>query len=229
MRRLNSSLYFYGGKGTRVYRPSGSKFRFNFQTVSHFKVYVAVSAGSVLLSFLYNAAGQWASARARRRLHREAVSGLLGAPISFFDRNPIGKILNRFSADVGVVDKVIAVSHFSRVVAFSISAEKRSSRANIDILKCFLFFFPVYPRNYPRRSRGWRFSCYYAARRWSSMSSSRRGSWSPRRQPAALITRYKDSTDGAPSNCNGWMAGNINNRHAISNAVILRYRRASSH
>lgn len=74
--------------------------------MSHFKVYIVVSLGSVLLSFLYNVAGQWAGARARRRLHEEAIVGLLGAPVSFFDRNPIGKILNRFSADMGVIDKV---------------------------------------------------------------------------------------------------------------------------
>jgi ABC-type multidrug transport system fused ATPase/permease subunit len=77
-----------------------------FQTVSYFKVYIIISLGSILLSFLYNVAGQWAGARARRRLHQEAVIGLLDAPISFFDSNPTGKILNRFSADMGVIDKV---------------------------------------------------------------------------------------------------------------------------
>jgi len=81
-----------------------------FQTVSYFKVYIIISLGSILLSFLYNVAGQWAGARARRRLHQEAVVGLLGAPISFFDNNPIGKILNRFSADMGVIDKVKRVT-----------------------------------------------------------------------------------------------------------------------
>lgn len=79
---------------------------FFLQTVSYFKVYIIISVGSILLSFLYNVAGQWAGARARRKLHQEAIAGLLSAPISFFDYNPIGKILNRFSADMGVIDKV---------------------------------------------------------------------------------------------------------------------------
>ncbi|XP_067206473.1 ATP-binding cassette sub-family C member Sur isoform X2 [Linepithema humile] len=86
-------------------------------TVSYFKVYIIISVGSIFLSFLYNVAGQWAGARARRKLHREAVSGLLRAPISFFDCNPIGKILNRFSADMGVIDKKISTS-IKRLTSF---------------------------------------------------------------------------------------------------------------
>ncbi|XP_072749305.1 ATP-binding cassette sub-family C member Sur isoform X2 [Anoplolepis gracilipes] len=86
-------------------------------TVSYFKVYIIISVGSILLSFLYNMAGQWAGARARRKLHREAIAGLLGAPISFFDYNPIGKILNRFSADMGVIDKKISIS-IKRLTSF---------------------------------------------------------------------------------------------------------------
>ncbi|KAH0954120.1 hypothetical protein HN011_011629 [Eciton burchellii] len=87
------------------------------ETVSYFKVYIIISLGSILLSFLYNVAGQWAGARARRRLHQEAVIGLLDAPISFFDSNPTGKILNRFSADMGVIDKKISTS-IKRLTSF---------------------------------------------------------------------------------------------------------------
>jgi len=62
--------------------------------------------GSIFLSVLYNVSGQWLGARARRKLHEEAIIGLLGAPISFFECNLIGKILSRFSADISVIDKV---------------------------------------------------------------------------------------------------------------------------
>lgn len=69
-------------------------------------VYIIISMGSIFLLILYNVSGQWAGARARRKLHQEAVSGLFGAPISFFEYNLIGKILSRFSADMSVIDKV---------------------------------------------------------------------------------------------------------------------------
>ncbi|XP_025268777.1 ATP-binding cassette sub-family C member Sur isoform X2 [Camponotus floridanus] len=86
-------------------------------TVSYFKVYIIISVGAILLSFLYNVAGQWTGARARCKLHQEAIAGLLSAPISFFDYNPIGKILNRFSADMGVIDKKISTS-IQRLTSF---------------------------------------------------------------------------------------------------------------
>ncbi|XP_053987096.1 ATP-binding cassette sub-family C member Sur [Hylaeus volcanicus] len=79
-------------------------------TLFYFKVYIALSMSSILLSFVCNVVGQWTGARARRKLHEEAISRLLRVPMSFFERNPVGKILNRFSADTGVIDKKISTS-----------------------------------------------------------------------------------------------------------------------
>lgn len=69
-------------------------------------VYIIISVGSILLSIIYNVSGQWAGVRARRKLHQEAVAGLLNASVSFFEYNLIGKTLSRFSADMSVIDKV---------------------------------------------------------------------------------------------------------------------------
>ncbi|XP_076228088.1 sulfonylurea receptor isoform X2 [Nomia melanderi] len=76
----------------------------------YFRVYLILSAASILLSFACNAVGQWTGARARRKLHEEAICRLLRVPLSFFECNPVGKILNRFSADIGVIDKKISTS-----------------------------------------------------------------------------------------------------------------------
>ncbi|KMQ95020.1 atp-binding cassette transporter sub-family c member 9 [Lasius niger] len=100
--RVYTDLWLSRWTDQNVHSPTNER----QNTVSYFKVYIIISVGSILLSFLYNVAGQWAGARARCKLHREAIAGLLGAPISFFDCNPIGKILNRFSADMGVIDKL---------------------------------------------------------------------------------------------------------------------------
>lgn len=72
----------------------------------YFKIYIILSMSSIFLSFAYSVVGQWTGARARRQLHEEAVSRLLRVPMSFFESHPVGKILNRFSADMGVIDKV---------------------------------------------------------------------------------------------------------------------------
>lgn len=82
-----------------------------FQTVMYCTTYIIISVISIFLSLLYNVAGQWAGARARHKLHKEAVSELLRAPISFFDSTPIGKILNSFSVDMAVIDKVLNIDY----------------------------------------------------------------------------------------------------------------------
>ena len=38
------------------------------------------------------------------KLHNEALKSIALAPSVFFDKNPTGRIINRFSKDVGVVD-----------------------------------------------------------------------------------------------------------------------------
>ena len=40
-------------------------------------------------------------------LHNQMLQQLLRAPVSFFDSNPVGRILNRFSKDIGVLDLVL--------------------------------------------------------------------------------------------------------------------------
>ncbi|XP_076544094.1 sulfonylurea receptor [Osmia lignaria lignaria] len=79
-------------------------------TLFYFEVYITLSISFIFLSFVCNATGQWTGAKARRKLHEEAVSRLLRVPVSFFDCNPVGKILNRFSGDTGVIDKKISMS-----------------------------------------------------------------------------------------------------------------------
>jgi ATP-binding cassette, subfamily C (CFTR/MRP), member 4 len=42
-----------------------------------------------------------------RKLHDKMTNAVLRANISFFDTNPLGRILNRFSADVGITDEML--------------------------------------------------------------------------------------------------------------------------
>ena len=47
------------------------------------------------------------SLRCSERLHDKMVVAILQAPVLFFDSNPVGRILNRFSKDIGCLDEVL--------------------------------------------------------------------------------------------------------------------------
>ena len=45
--------------------------------------------------------------RCAERLHDRMVVAILQAPVLFFDSNPVGRILNRFSKDIGCLDEML--------------------------------------------------------------------------------------------------------------------------
>lgn len=45
--------------------------------------------------------------RSSKALHLRMLASLLGAQMRFFDSNPSGRILNRFSKDLGAVDETL--------------------------------------------------------------------------------------------------------------------------
>ena len=47
------------------------------------------------------------SLRCSERLHDKMVMAIVQAPVFFFDSNPVGRIMNRFSKDVGCMDELL--------------------------------------------------------------------------------------------------------------------------
>lgn len=61
--------------------------------------------------------------KASKRLHSKMFHALLKAPMRFFDTNPSGRVLNRFSKDMGAIDEILprvmwdAIQVMSKAVA----------------------------------------------------------------------------------------------------------------
>lgn len=81
--------------------PERQQSRFNYYTITIFAAGTAIGV-FVYLRVLSLVCGSF---RAVRILHNEMLNKVLSAPINlFYDVTPIGKILNRFSKDLSVLD-----------------------------------------------------------------------------------------------------------------------------
>ncbi|XP_025736505.1 ATP-binding cassette sub-family C member 2 isoform X1 [Callorhinus ursinus] len=74
-----------------------------------------VQGAFVLIANLWNAHG---STHASNILHRQLLSNILQAPMSFFDTTPTGRIVNRFAGDISTVDDTLPLSLRSWILCF---------------------------------------------------------------------------------------------------------------
>ncbi|KAF0713899.1 hypothetical protein As57867_004154, partial [Aphanomyces stellatus] len=93
---------------------------FTRQTGFYLGIYSAVAIIAVLSSWLQTAATMGAAVDASRSLFRQMTDALLGAPMHFFDTNPIGRILNRYSNDMSTVDTTLPQIWYSLIPMISI-------------------------------------------------------------------------------------------------------------
>lgn len=70
-------------------------------------IYTSFIVGCIVLTCLRSILFFKMTMKAARRLHNKMFFGLLRAPMRFFDVNPSGRILNRFSRDMGAIDELL--------------------------------------------------------------------------------------------------------------------------
>lgn len=68
------------------------------------KIYFYISTAGAASLLLNISLGYYASLRAARSLFSALLSRITRAPSRFFDTTPIGRILNRFTSDIGTID-----------------------------------------------------------------------------------------------------------------------------
>lgn len=93
---------------------------------THYKnkmdLYLGVYGGFGLLQscfvLMYAFLTAYSSIRASRNLHNNMLQCILRLPLSFFDTTPIGRIINRFSRDIEVIDTLLPETIQSWLVTF---------------------------------------------------------------------------------------------------------------
>ena len=70
-------------------------------------VYGTIVTVSLLLTIISPFCFYLAALKASENLHDQMTKAILKAPVLFFDTNPVGRILNRFSKDIGCMDDIL--------------------------------------------------------------------------------------------------------------------------
>ena len=73
-------------------------------------IYIKLSVSCILFVPLAALSLELMTIVASKNLHRKLVKSILAAPLQFFDRTPVGRILNRISADMNVIDEKLTGS-----------------------------------------------------------------------------------------------------------------------
>nr|AHK05647.1 ATP-binding cassette transporter sub-family C member 1 isoform X7 [Tigriopus japonicus] len=76
----------------------------NDKTPFYLGVYSGIGALQIIIMIVREIVLFIACADASNLIHARLLSKVVSSPMSFFDTNPIGRIVNRFSADIGTVD-----------------------------------------------------------------------------------------------------------------------------
>ncbi|KAJ8122554.1 hypothetical protein ONZ43_g1280 [Nemania bipapillata] len=105
--------------------------RFGYSEAVYIGVYAALGTSQAIFLFIFSIMLTIFGTRASKALLQQAVRRTLRAPMSFFDTTPLGRITNRFSRDVDVMDNnlmdamrmyfltmVTIISVFALIIAF---------------------------------------------------------------------------------------------------------------
>ncbi|XP_046866471.1 ATP-binding cassette sub-family C member Sur [Drosophila willistoni] len=91
----------------------------NHEVTYYFRMYATISCVCIIMAMISTPAGQWAGCNARRNLHDKLLQTILHKTLHFFQVTPLGRIVNRFSNDMAIIDKKIAATS-QRLLQFTL-------------------------------------------------------------------------------------------------------------
>ncbi|RIB06325.1 ABC transporter [Gigaspora rosea] len=97
--------------GNNLWLSFWSSNTFDFPVKLYIGVYCAWGAAQGIFGVLCGVAFSYCGIKASKRLHNNAIKGVLRAPTSFFNTTPLGRIINRFSKDIDACDSLLSESY----------------------------------------------------------------------------------------------------------------------
>lgn len=76
----------------------------------YMKIYAVLASSVILCIFTSDVVAKIATLVAARAIHAQLLNRIIRAPVQFFDTTPVGRIINRFSNDVLVIDQKLGTS-----------------------------------------------------------------------------------------------------------------------
>ncbi|KAK4127358.1 hypothetical protein N657DRAFT_565667 [Parathielavia appendiculata] len=111
--------------------------RYGFSMGQYIGVYAGLGAVQVLIMFGFMVSLSIFGTTASKNMLQQAVSSVLRAPMAFFDTTPLGRITNRFSRDVDVMDNNLTDA--MRMYFFSVA----SILAVFALIIAFFYYFAI--------------------------------------------------------------------------------------
>lgn len=106
-----------------------------------FGIYGLLSTICIVFSMISTPCGQYAGSQARRTLHDRLLQSIVQKSIYFFQIAPFGRLMNRFSLDMAVIDKVKWYSFYYILISTESTTIKfRMCTYFIDGYSFFPFF-----------------------------------------------------------------------------------------
>lgn len=121
-------------------------------------IYGSLVGGALFLAVLRGLLYYYTTLRCSENLHDRMVLSMLQSPVYFFDTNPSGRILNRFSKDIGIVDEflpptsLLAVQYILQTLASVCVTCATNYWAVIGVIPMIIGFFGI-NRYYLKTSR----------------------------------------------------------------------------
>ena len=70
-------------------------------------LYAGLNVAMCIVSVIYNIWTYFAMTKPSRKMHQTLLEKTMHAPLSFFEANPSGRVLNRFTSDIEAIDRKI--------------------------------------------------------------------------------------------------------------------------